>query len=709
MRGWRYAIVPALLVLAFAGLAALVTWSDLPAQERAAVAEAFNAQRVSVLVILALGFAAAVGFAAKRIADRTAVPARKVAEGMRLMLSSNPGFRVAPEGAPEIADVAALANQLADANAALKADVEAKIGAARADLEAEKNRLAALMSELASSVLVCNLEGAILLYNGSAKRLLGGADGSLVGLGRSVFGALDRNVILHALDSIGRQIANGAAHPDAQFVAAGPEGGLMRVRVAPVLGHGEGGRADLTGYVLLVADVTDSIDAGQRRDALLQSLTESGRAALANIRASIENLVEFADMKPERRAQFTGIIRDEALKLSERLDAVTREFSEVVKAEYSVEEMRGEDLVAVACARIESRVGLPTKLETIDPDVWLKVDSFSIAQGLSYLASRLKEDFDIREVRFRLAASGRHAQLDLLWRGAPLSAETAFNWENDPLHLGGEPSPLTLKNVLERHGGEGWYQRDLPLQSAYYRLVLPLAAAPARTRIAAPSAASRPEYYDFDLFRQLPQNRALEERPLAELALTVFDTETTGLDPSSGDEIISIGAVRIVNGRLLAGESFESLVDPKRELSAASIDVHGITPEMLAGQPAIGEVLPRFARFAEGTVLVAHNAAFDMRFLAMKESATGVRFTQPVLDTLLLSAVANPNQETHSLEAIAERLGVAIVGRHTALGDALVTGEVFLRLVPLLAKQGIRTLGEARAASEKTFYARVTY
>lgn len=456
MRGWRYAILPAALVLVFAAAAALVTWGDLQPEERVQVAAAFTPERVAVLVMLTLGFAAAVGFAVKRLADRTAVPARRIAEGMRLMLSSNPGYRMTPEGAPEIAEVATLANQLADANAALKTDVEAKIGAARADLEAEKNRLAALMSELASSVIVCNLEGAILLYNSAAKRLLGGPDGSLVGLGRSVFGALDRNVILHALDSINRQLANAATHPDAQFVAAGPEGGLMRVRVAPVLARADGAPPELTGYVLIVADVTESVQSGQQRDALLQSLTESGRAALANIRASIENLVEYADMKPERRAQFTGIIRDEALKLSQRLDDVTREFSEVVKAEYSVEEMRGEDLVAVARARIEARAGLPTKLETIDPDVWLKVDSFSIAQGLSYLASRLKEDFDIREVRFRLGASGRHAQLDLLWRGAPLSAETAFNWENDPLHLGGEPSPLTLKNVLERHGGEGW-------------------------------------------------------------------------------------------------------------------------------------------------------------------------------------------------------------------------------------------------------------
>ena len=69
----------------------------------------------------------------------------------------------------------------------------------------------------------------------------------------------------------------------------------------------------------------------------------------------------------------------------------------------------------------------------------------------------------------------------------------------------------------------------------------------------------------------------------------------------------------------------------------------------------------------------------------------------------------HPNQESHRLEAIAERLGVIIVGRHTALGDAFVTGEVFLKMVPLLAEMGIHTLGQAREAAEKTYYARVQY
>jgi DNA polymerase-3 subunit epsilon len=558
-------------------------------------------------------------------------------------------------------------------------------------------------------VLVCNREGRILLYNAAAQRILGGGDASLLGLGRSVFGIVDRNLILHAVEAMERQLER-AEREGTHFVTATGEGRLLRVQAAPVPEHaaGEGPASGLAGYVLLLADVTESVDAEAKRVALFQRLVEGTRAGLANIRAASENLAAHPGMEESRRARFAAIIQDEAVRLSGLVHETTADASERLKVRWPLEDMRGEDLLTLARRRIERQVGIGTKLESVDPELWLRVDSFSLAQGLGYLARRLQDEFAVREVRFRLMPAGGHAQLDLLWRGAPLGPETAFAWQNDPFTLGGEASPLSLAQVIERHGGETWYQRDLPAQLAYFRLLLPLAEGRREGRERA-AISSRPEFYDFDLFRRSPAGEALDDRPLEELAYTVFDTETTGLNPAEGDEIIALGAVRIVNGRLLAGETFEALVDPQRSLPEASVAVHGITREMLAGQPTIETVLPRFRRFAEETVLVGHNAAFDMRFLQLKEAQTGVRFEQPVLDTLLLSAVAHPEQSSHSLEEIASRLGVRVVGRHTALGDALVTGEVFLRLVPTLSERGIRTLGEARAAAEKTYYARLKY
>ena len=130
---------------------------------------------------------------------------------------------------------------------------------------------------------------------------------------------------------------------------------------------------------------------------------------------------------------------------------------------------------------------------------------------------------------------------------------------------------------------------------------------------------------------------------------------------------------------------------------------------MLRGAPTIDAALPSFHAYAQDSVLVAHNAAFDMRFLELKRERCGVAFEQPVLDTLLLSALVHPAQASHRLEAIAERLGVPLLGRHTALGDAMVTAEVFLKLIPLLAERGVETLGQALEASQQTYLARVSY
>lgn len=197
------------------------------------------------------------------------------------------------------------------------------------------------------------------------------------------------------------------------------------------------------------------------------------------------------------------------------------------------------------------------------------------------------------------------------------------------------------------------------------------------------------------------------EVSLAGLRCTVFDLETTGLNPSGGDEIVAIGAVRIANGRVDRGELFDRIIDPGRPIPHESTRIHGIEESMVRGKPPVEAVLPDFCRFAAGSVLVGHNAAFDMRFLRLKEPS--LLLENPLLDTLLLSAALHTHHEDHTIEGIAKRLGVAIAGRHTAIGDALMTAGVFLKLIPLLADKGIGTLRQAIEASRKTEYARMKY
>lgn len=211
----------------------------------------------------------------------------------------------------------------------------------------------------------------------------------------------------------------------------------------------------------------------------------------------------------------------------------------------------------------------------------------------------------------------------------------------------------------------------------------------------------RPEFYDFELLRRPVAAGVSRDLALSELSFVVFDTETTGLRPDQGDRIVQIGAVRIAGGRVLQGDSFDTLVNPGRSIPAASIRFHGITDEMAAEAPSTAEALARFHRFAGDAVLVAQNAAFDMAFLRRAEAEAGVRFDRPVLDTMLLSFFLHELEADHTLDGLAARYGVEISGRHTALGDALGTAEIFARMIPLLAADAVGTLGQALAAADQ--------
>lgn len=182
----------------------------------------------------------------------------------------------------------------------------------------------------------------------------------------------------------------------------------------------------------------------------------------------------------------------------------------------------------------------------------------------------------------------------------------------------------------------------------------------------------------------------------ADTAFTVFDVETTGLSPGSGDRIVEIAGVRIEGGQVHEDASFTSLVNPERRMSWEARAVHRIRDEDLAAAPLITEVLPRFLAFAEDSILVAHNAEFDRGFLtAEKEMCWGYVDIPECFCTLCLSRAVQPREYRHNLGAVATRLGFPLPpAQHRALPDVLLTARVLLKLIEI---GNIHSVEELRA------------
>jgi DNA polymerase-3 subunit epsilon len=363
----------------------------------------------------------------------------------------------------------------------------------------------------------------------------------------------------------------------------------------------------------------------------------------------------------------------EVRPLAEKAQEAAQELAQLVQAlkpSPQAAEVLAQDLLALLAETLEREAGVQPGLALEEEARWLllRVDTYALGRGL---AATLKE---AEEVLLEGRAHEGFLRLSLLFP-----------------HPAPDPHPL-LKEAVEKAGGSLWREGN--------RLILLLPAVKAPSLPAPPGPPPRAEVFDLSL---LQVSEALEEAPLEGLLYTAFDLETTGLDPKE-DTIIALGAVHLLGSRVLRHEVYEALVDPGRPIPKASTEVHGLTWEMLKGKPKLEEVLPAFRAFLEGSVLVAHNGAFDMAFLRK----VGID-QPPLVDTLLLAHLLFPDLKDHRLERLAERFGVPVLGRHTALGDALMTAEVYARMIPLLKERGFRTLGQALRACERLPLARLKY
>jgi DNA polymerase-3 subunit epsilon len=164
----------------------------------------------------------------------------------------------------------------------------------------------------------------------------------------------------------------------------------------------------------------------------------------------------------------------------------------------------------------------------------------------------------------------------------------------------------------------------------------------------------------------------------------VLDTETTGLNPRSGDRIIEVGCVELVNRRL-TGNNFHSYINPERDSEEGALAVHGLTTEFLSDKPKFAEIAAEFRDYINGAEVIIHNAPFDVGFLDAEFNRLAIpRFAEHVgqiIDTLVQAKEMHPGKR-NSLDALCDRYGISNAHRalHGALLDAELLAEVYLAM-----------------------------
>jgi len=183
--------------------------------------------------------------------------------------------------------------------------------------------------------------------------------------------------------------------------------------------------------------------------------------------------------------------------------------------------------------------------------------------------------------------------------------------------------------------------------------------------------------------------------PLDQLQAVVFDLETTGFRPHSGDEIISFGAVAVAGRQINEERTYHSLVNPNRPIPPEIEKLTGITDRMAREAPPLIAVLGQFFEFVQRDVLIAHGSGHDKQFLnAALWKTSKIRLTHRVLDTMMVAKWLHPDMKSHDLDSLLDAYEVPVTRRHDALEDSIMTAKLWVKMIDRIKERRVVTLGD---------------
>lgn len=520
-------------------------------------------------------------------------------------------------------------------------------------IESSEGRLAEVIHMIDQAIIITDIHHRVVLVNARAREMF--SNQNTLGLGRQLNQTIDIEPIEAAINRISK---NDTTYSERIFITVNHVG-VVPARVTML--RGDDGQA-----------LAHVIGLNYQTNTLFR---------MSNLEREYENLL-LVSRSFVAHAHFSSFNHnDEGLKLA----------SEGFSHELHLSRDRSQKMIGnawpkarvslLAFARLLEERLKNTTINDPPYDIILRADVASLLTVLEMLTEGIhKNQHSQITIRFKV---DQKAVKVIVQTSAQVDVSLIENLMKTALTE--IPTAPTANEILKFHGTEIWPHLDDAENALVF--ILP------RITTELLSNAARPEYYEFEL---PAYTENFTDTLLRDLSIVVFDSETTGLDPKGGDKVIQLSAVRVLRGKVIGGEIFDRLVNPERNIPTASTEIHKITNDMVHDAAVIYDVLHEFSDFSNGDVLLAHNAAFDMAFIGAGAQYANLVFDQPVLDTVYMSAFLFDHTGKHTLDDLSKRLGVEIPkhARHTALGDAIATAQVFVRLIPLLEERGVNTLGQ---------------